>query len=270
MTYDAREKSIQSGEPIEVYDFARGDTHWRYTSAKASQLYQLLTWEAALIQRNQIEHTAEKGRSGLQITCARDFAIADLYRVQPPSDVITVTLHRFHAGETSGAVIWMGRILNCEWSGSRAVLNCEPVSTSLARPGLRRLYQRQCPHVLYGPACRLDKADFAITATLTAASGVTIAATEFDAHPDGYFAGGFIEYMNTDGNVERRFITGHTGATLTINFPLAALAEGSQVTAYPGCDHALSTCSGKFANTDNYGGFPYIPSKNPFGGSALY
>lgn len=270
MTYDAREKSIQSGEPIELFDFARGDTHWRYTSAKTSQSYNTRTWEAALIQRGNIEHTAEKGRSNLRITVARDLEIAELFRTQPPSDVITVTLHRFHAGETTGAVVWMGRVLNAEWTGATAVLNCEPVSTSLARPGLRRLYQRQCPHVLYGPACRLNKATFAVTAELTAVSGTTLSAAEFDAQPDGYFAGGFLEYTNPDATIERRFITAHTGADIVISLPLSVLDAGSQVVAYPGCDHALSTCSSKFSNSDNYGGFPFIPSKNPFGGSSLY
>jgi hypothetical protein len=43
------------------------------------------------------------------------------------------------------------------------------------------------------------------------------------------------------------------------------------VTLYPGCDHTLGAAGcAKFANTDNFGGTPFIPNKNPFGGTAIY
>jgi hypothetical protein len=48
------------------------------------------------------------------------------------------------------------------------------------------------------------------------------------------------------------------------------LAAGTTVTLFPGCDHTLATCSGKFSNTANYGGFPFMPTKNPFGGDPIY
>jgi hypothetical protein len=31
-----------------------------------------------------------------------------------------------------------------------------------------------------------------------------------------------------------------------------------------GCDHSVSTCAARFGNLANYGGFPFIPTKNPF------
>jgi len=31
-----------------------------------------------------------------------------------------------------------------------------------------------------------------------------------------------------------------------------------------GCDHSVSTCAARFDNLANYGGFPFIPTKNPF------
>lgn len=270
MTHDAREKSHQDGEPVELYTFAREAVTWRYTSSRESVTFFAQTYEAATLSRSQIEHTSDKGRNSIKITCARDFEIAELFRVTAPTDVITVTIHRLHIGETEAAVAWQGRILNVDWSGASATMHCEPVSASLLRPGLRRIYSRQCPHVLYGSKCGLNKASFDVPVTLSAVSGTTLTSATFALYSAGHFSGGFIEFENTDGTIERRFITGHSGSAITVNIPLASLVAGSQITAYPGCDHNLTTCNDKFSNGLNYGGFPYVPSKNPFGGSSLF
>jgi uncharacterized phage protein (TIGR02218 family) len=262
MTYDLRETSMQAGEPIELYEFVWGANLLRFTSAKTTQLYNGYLWQPALIQRGSIDFTTEKGRNNLKLAVVRDFAIADLFRVMPPNDVIVVTVHRVHAGDSDGAVIWSGRVLNCEWTGSTASLNCEPISSSLQRVGLRRMYQRQCPHVLYGTACGVNKSLFDVVSTLSAVAGVTLTSTAFGSLAAGYLAGGFIEF-----GTERRFITEHTGDMITVNLPLYALEVGDTITAYAGCDHSLGTCHSKFNNTLNYGGMPYIPTKNPFGGS---
>lgn len=264
MTYDAREKSMQSGEPIEMYHFANNMNTWRYTSAASAITYGGNTYAPALIKRGAIDFTTEKGRNNLKLTTARDFAIADLFRIMPPTDVVTINVYRAHAGETTGAVIWSGRVLNCEWSDSTASLVCEPVSSSLQRVGLRRMYQRQCPHVLYGTACGVNKASFDLSALLTYVNGLTLSSPQFTSAPSGYFAGGYLEFGS-----EKRFITSHTGADITLNIPLYGLQAGDTVTVYAGCDHSLATCASKFSNTANYGGFPYIPRKNPFGSSII-
>ena len=262
MTYDAREVSMQSGEPIEMYHFAVNGTDYRYTSAKSAVSYGGHTYSPALIKRGSIDFTTEKGRNNLKLQTVRDFPVADLFRVMPPTDIILLTVHRVHYGETEGVVIWSGRVLNCEWSGSTASLNCEPVSSSLQRVGLRRMYQRQCPHVLYGGACGVEKADFSVSATLSGVSGLTLTSASF-ALGDGYLAGGYLAFGN-----EKRFITNHVGSVITINFSLA-VAVGNIVTVYAGCDHSLPTCDGKFSNSENYGGMPYIPIQNPFSTSVF-
>ena len=43
-----------------------------------------------------------------------------------------------------------------------------------------------------------------------------------------------------------------------------AIAPGTEVLLTVGCDHSTATCAARFNNLDNYGGFPAIPSKNPF------
>ncbi|MEM7517429.1 MAG: phage BR0599 family protein, partial [Planctomycetota bacterium] len=41
------------------------------------------------------------------------------------------------------------------------------------------------------------------------------------------------------------------------------------VTLYPGCDRTNNVCSGKFSNSDNFGGLRFMPVKNPFSGSSI-
>lgn len=269
MTYDLREESLQSGEPIELYQFTYGENSYHYTSAKDAVEQMVHTWQPAFLKRDSVDFSAEKGRNNLKIETNRQMAIADLYRIMPPSEMILFTLYRFHANDQEVVVIWSGRLLNVEFESSKATLVCEPITTSLKRTGLRRLYQRQCPHLLYGDSCKVNKADFSITTNLSAISGTVLNSASFGLYADQYFAGGYIEF-HWNGVTERRFITEHTGAKITINIPLMELAVGSAITAFAGCDHAKETCHTRFNNVLNYGGFPYIPQKNPFGGNGIY
>lgn len=269
MTYEARETSMQLGEPLELYEFNYGMNVYRFTSAQTEVNHNSETWEPAFLRRGSIDFSAEDGRNNLKIDTVRNFTIADLYRIMPPTDVILLTVHRLHAGDGESIVAWSGRLLNVEFSGSRAAMICEPITTSLKRTGLRRIYQRQCSHVLYGSACSVNKADFAVPVTLSGVTGVTLGSATFGLYADGFFAGGYIEFLN-DGVIERRFITAHSGTQITINMPLLALAGGDSITAYAGCDHTMPTCKNTFNNLNNFGGFPYTPQKNPFGGNGIY
>lgn len=271
MTYDASERSYQSGAPVELYEFGRASQVWRYNSSNDTVTIDGLTYTAASIRRSGIEATQERARSAIKLYTPRNFEIADLFRITPPTDVISLTIKRYHRGDESVVVIWSGRVVNCDWSGSEAAINCEPVSTSMRRTGLRRIYQRQCPHVLYGDACALQKDDYKVTGAVDAISGNTISVSECGAEADNYFAGGFVELSVGSGGIERRFITANTGAVLTLSKAFGSdLEVGASVNVYPGCDHTLNTCKNKFSNLVNYGGFPFIPTKNPFDGSPVY
>jgi uncharacterized phage protein (TIGR02218 family) len=268
MTYDIRERSVQDGAPVELYLFARNDKFWRFTSAGEDVGDSSETWVSAPITRNDIEQSTEQARNALTLTVPRNFQIADMFRIAPPSDVIALTVFRYHRGEEEDvAVIWMGRILNVSFEGAKATIRCEPVSASMKRQGLRRMYQKQCPHVLYGPGCTLNKDDFAIDTTVTSIDGVTLVVGAVGALSYG---GGFIEYEDADGNLERRFIRSHVTTTLTLNFPFTGLSASDPVTIYPGCAHTMEVCDGDFGNILNYGGTPFVPDKNPFSGTPIY
>lgn len=270
MTYNVFERSVEDGSPVELYEFNRGSLAWRFTSADDGVIFNTKSYAAEPMERTAIESTQERQRSSIQIKVKRDNVIADMWRVSPPTDIITVTVTRYHRGDTEGVVIWMGRVTNVEWSGAMSTLNCEPVFTSMQRPGLRRNYQRQCPHVLYSGACGVSMAAEKVTGPVAAISGTNLTVTGLNAYADGYFSGGFVEWETVTGIFERRFISSHVGNVITLAQAFYGIAIGQSVNAYPGCDHTLTTCTSKFSNKDNYGGFPYIPIKNPMGGESVF
>jgi uncharacterized phage protein (TIGR02218 family) len=271
LTYDAREKSEYSGEPVEVYKFDReGIRIWRYTSADRDVVLGGDIYLAAPIKRNDIEGSQDVERTALKITMPADADFPEQFIASPPTDRIMVEVRRYHYQDSEIAFLWVGRVVNVEHREFEAIILCESAISSLKRPTLRRVYQTSCPHLLYGQECGIAKATFGITAALSAGtSGVTLKSATFAGYTDAYFAGGFVE-VTISGNVNRAFIVNHVGDTLTTGLPLQGAAVGLSVTAYPGCDHSLDTCVTKFSNNVNYGGFPYIPQKNPMGGTPIF
>lgn len=264
MTFASRETSVYGAFPIELYTIARDAVVYRYTSADEDKVVNGFVYQSVPIKRGSTSQTDDAVRSNLSITATKNLAFLNTYRSSPPTTITTVTVQRYHEGDGALAVIWFGRLTNVRFSERDAVITCEPVLTSLKRPVLRRRYQVTCPFVLYGNQCRAIRSDFGVATMTSFVNGGQIQAQAFGLFPDGYFEGGYIEWDN-GGDVQRRFILSHFGQILTLNLPFAGITGNVPVTAYPGCDHELLTCYGKFNNHLNYGGQPFNPRKNPMG-----
>ena len=269
MTYADREISTDAASPVELYEFRRGSSVWRYTSASQDLVYNSFSYTAVLLKRGSIEQTNEIGRAGLRITLARDVEVVSEFIATPPSEVTLLTVYRQHRSDSETAVVWMGRVPNAEWRESQAELNCPPVYTSLQRTGLRRLYQRNCPHVLYGGSCQASPIVHRVQGAVGAISGTVVSVPAAAGFAVGHFAGGFATW-SANGITEKRMIIAHSSDSITLSAVPPGLSIGAAVVLYPGCDHTLNTCESKFNNSANFGGFPFIPTKNPFGGSPIY
>ena len=147
------------------------------------------------------------------------------------------------------------------------VVGCEPISSSLRRPGLRRHYQLGCPHVLYGDQCRADKAAATVTTTVAGISGnsLTLPPGWNGAFSAAQFTEGMVEWTNDDGATERRKILSVSGNVLLIGGLLRDLDVSDSVNAVLGCNHQMSDCQDVFDNIHNFGGCPWIPTKSPIG-----
>ena len=68
-----------------------------------------------------------------------------------------------------------------------------------------------------------------------------------------------------DDHVSKSSTIPHQSELSFYNFAIPTL--GQTVDVFAGCDHSLAICESKFANVINYGGFPFVPIKNPFNSS---
>lgn len=272
MSYELIETSVDSARPIELYEFSYSGNHWRYTSADRNITYLANTYKAIPCSRGDLEPTSDAGKSSLIISLSRDAEIGEIFRVQPPSEVVSVTLLGEHFLDNDFLAFWKGRVINAEWKGSVLELVTENVFSSMRRPGLRRRYQEQCPYALYGSKCAVNRDLWKENHVLISMSGLQLQFNSIVGKPDNYFAGGYLTWVNElNQNVEKRMIRSSSGTTVTISAIPLGLSQAQVATLYPGCDHTLGAggCA-RFSNTDNFGGTPYIPRKNPFGGTPIF
>lgn len=272
MSYNSIESSANSGKPVFLYEFIQGLAVWRLTSAPYDIVWNALTWTASTISHSDVKQSNEMSKGNLDLTFAIDDVFASQFLGYAPDQVTTISIRRFHTGDPDSIVYWRGRVAGSSANGKKIKLNCESIFTSLRRSGLRARYQLSCRHALYTSGCNVNKASYVTSGTVSAVSGNTVTVPAISADPAGWRVGGMLEYGSY-----LRLITAQNGSLLTLSNPIKALTDDFasagagvlSVNTYPGCDRTRETCTNKFANWLNFGGFPWIPSKNPLGGSSI-
>ncbi|UTC27979.1 putative virion structural protein [Stenotrophomonas phage A1432] len=269
MTYAAVENSAQGGAPVELYEFTQGLQRWFYCSG-ADVVNRLgIDYAPSNIQRDRIKQSTDVFKNGIKLSFPRDNEFAVQFLGFAPELPTTVSIFRGHYSDPDKqfVIYWKGRLLSAKATDSKIELECEPVYTSIRRPGLRAKFEYGCRHVLYGRRCAVNQETYKFTGTVIGVTGGLVVAVAGIAgvYPDGYFTGGVIYGADRAA----RFIVAHTGNNLTLSRPLTSLVGAMTVTVYPGCDHLRTTCETKFNNLDNFGGFPWVPSRNPFDGSSI-
>ncbi|MGF1660626.1 MAG: phage BR0599 family protein [Rubrimonas sp.] len=285
MSYATVEASVDEGRPYFLYQFVDGAQIWRFTSRAEPWTSEAgdgtpLVWEPAAIAHGDVVQTGEIERGRLDVVVPLSHPFARRFLAPMGDSPVTLTIFRGHEqvlGET--VAHWKGRLVGAEVEGARITLAAESMFTTLRRAGVRAKYQRLCRHALYGRGCRLDIALHETQATVTAVAGARVTIPEAASEADGWWRGGVLRL-----GLARGFVTGHLGATLTLSRPMpelaAALADPEidagtgtplpvTVTIAPGCDLRAETCAAKFDNILNFGGFPELGGRNPFGGRSI-
>lgn len=270
MAYDDYENSLESSSPVELYEFSYQGGTLRFTSADRDIEFASNTYRHAPLSRSKIDESSDIARASLVVTAPPDFEVSELFSVAPPDDVVGLVVRRYQPSDSSAVVIWLGRVLAVRWPKDQSELRCESVFTQMRIPGLRRIYSKNCPHLLYGARCRASEIVFEEEITIDVQTGRQLVSAGFDAFPDGYFSGGKIAWEKTPGFFVRRGIKIHAGDTVVMSHPIEGIDPGTVISAWPGCDHTLNDCVGKFNNLPNHGGFPHMKQKNPFGQSSVF
>lgn len=264
-------------EPRELYKFTRNTFEWFFTSGDTDITFDGDIYLAVPIKRKKIESTQEINKTVLKIEVSRTNVFATQYIEETPNDVITLEIIRQHTEDSETVTSFKGRVINVSFDEDSITISCQSNQSSLRRPGLRRLYQTACPHVLYGDQCTVVKVDFKTTAILDAVDGNVLTSTTFTVginptYDLQWFVGGVVEFVDGNGLTNVRFITemNHIDGKITLNLPLKGAIATSSVDVFPGCGHDNITCNGKFTNIESFGGFPFIPKKNPQDGTPVF
>ena len=289
MAVSTFERSAFSGRPLQLYQFLRssGDTdfYWRYNGSDRDLTYLGNVFAATAISDEGITQSGEAAASEFKISLPAFTQFCDDYRAGgvPPSDTIYAHVFRAHADDITGldtdtpvvdtaAVVWAGTVDGItQTTDTETQITCSTLAASFKRSGLRYPWIKNCPHMLYAPlTCKVDKALYRVDATVGVVHGQVITADEFGLFADGWFLGGYIEYLMPSGFIETRLINRHIGTSIRVLTPVLGMAVGDAVVAYPGCARTVAACTDKFNNYTNYGGFPDIPGRSPYDGNPVF
>ena len=251
-------------QEVELYAFASNSAQFFLTPHEFDVDLDDDLYLSLPIERNELALGAEAAKSALEL------------KLPPSCDLVRHLLASSLTGDTTSVTLrigrrdtwsdywwlsgtrWMGRVLGVEVAHDQARVRCESAQVSLKRIGLRRLYSRNCSHVLYSAAC--GAAPITASAFVLDVYGRNV---ELDDGVPGSVSGGLAGGWLQTPDGARHMIVSEGGSSVELLYP-AAIAPGTEVLLTVGCDHSTATCQSRFANLDNYGGFPAIPVKNPF------
>jgi len=268
MTSEARETSAATGVPVQLFKFTRGTVEWCYTTADRDMVVDGRTFVPAPISHSEINDGGESNKVSITITMPKTLPVAGNWRPYSTRDTVAVTVWTQHEGETDWLVDWIGRVISPEFDDTRLRLRSEPSATTAKRGGRGRICQRPCDHIWGSEGCGVDPAEHELPATLDAVTGLSLQSTSFLLVPSGRLAGGWIQWVRSDGVTDYRNIEAHSGDTITIDESAADLAAALAVSAFPGCAQTWEDCE-YYENTDNYGGYLYMPTRNFYDGNPV-
>lgn len=272
MSFPQYEKSRGRGEPTTLYYFRYGNqpnAFYGYTDAEKPVIFNGDEYVPTPIDRGNLTANGTLDKAMLEIRTPQDVDLAGLFKVYPPTQVVNCIIRQGHIGDPGEEwlVVWTGRIVSCAWESNQAKFSCEPVSTSMRRTGLRRHYQYGCPHVLYGSECRASKLAATITRTVVSVDDFKITLQDgwTAAGNVSNYVGGMIEWDGLGGTEARTILSIAGLKTLSLSGPARGMEAGDSIKVILGCKRTMQACRNVHDNILNFGGQPWIPTKNPIG-----
>ena len=265
--FDTLEGSLESSQPIEIYDFSVGSTSYLYTSSEDDIVIGSFTYSAEAIRRGAIIQGSDDRDAVLEITVPSSNVFAKKYAYVVPGQLASLSIIRVQRNEPTPwtqALVYKGYVQSVKFPKNcyEAVIAARSIEASASRPIPRMTYQGMCNHFLYDTGCGVDADSFKHTGEVTDVDGNTITVDGASGQPDGYYVGGFVKPA---GLQDFRMVLGHVGDVLTLMLPFPDAILGANADVYAGCDHLIEGhCSTRFNNVGRFGGFAFVPTTNPF------
>ncbi len=284
MTYQALDESVQDGQPIELYRFSNNEEIFTLTSGQEAVVFDSETYTPSPISRTAPLVSSIEAPSSIELNMPATEPIALRYITTVPASLDSLTIFRFHStdgGTPEVIVLLSGVVASVTFKGSRAKITIDRGTARLDQTIPKQSSRGNCNHIHYDARCKVSIGSFSLDGEVSAitdggftfninfgADEVNATGLQFSAQMTSdptYFNVGHFER----GSFEFRMLQSITDlgtnvAQVTLLVPFQILAVSTPLRLAAGCDHSLSTCNDKFANVENYGGFPYVPLINPF------
>jgi len=266
-SFDTLESSVQDSRPIELYQITQGSTVYRYASCASDTTVGSVTYSALAIARSRVEQGSDAENRTITITVPGNEPFAQQYIDVVPGERATVRIYRYQRDESPAfdtqVLLFDGIVQSVRFQrdGHSAEINVRSAEAAMNRNIPRFTYMGMCNHFLYDESCGVSPGSFNHIGEVSAVSGNTITVTGADA--SGFdFVGGYCRPPATE---DYRLVLAQSGDDLTLLLPFFESPVGSNVQLFAGCDHLVDgDCASTFDNVINFGGFPFVPNRNPF------
>jgi uncharacterized phage protein (TIGR02218 family) len=262
MTYDARESSVEAGNPVELYLFAYGATTHRYTSSETSISSGGYTWNPENIKRTRIKKMSHSGSDKVQVQMPSSSAFAKVFKLVAPGHRVSCTIYRLHRDDGSVVTYYKGFTFSAGFNdhGRTSIFAILPITSVKNRQIPRDTFSGLCNNDLFDSQCAVNEATYTHNLNVTAVSGDVLTASGAGALGADYFENGFVVW-----NGEYRTIIRQSTNDITILVPFSTTPLGQTLGFRAGCKKRIAEdCHTKFSNKDNHGGFAFVPEKNIF------
>lgn len=269
----SNELTLDNSQPVELYEFSSILGVHYYTSDLENwdiggNLYQSLSG----LKRGSIKigtHNITKDEMKIEAPTTVQVIYDWAFALNPPE--LDIAIKRIDRSSATPYLIWKGRVYTIEVKDMVAIFKCPTRFVKILEGRLPTInVQPSCNHRLFDDRCGLSRASYLYTRTVSSVgsklvffSGASLPATDVGLGPNNDYVGGEVLNVATG---ETRTITGTngTGTSLKINYDFSDLEPGDTIEITQGCDHKFDSDYGcqKFSNTDNFGGFPYIPGED--------
>ena len=238
-------------------------------------------YRTAPMENEPIAEAASLERQNVNLK-ARNFAgnpLALLVPFQLEWPLLVAIYEADVAGNAAGNLrcYFSGEVSDVSLEGPVMTANCASLNWMFDRSAARRLIQPSDNWNLFEPASGITPADWkwnCVVVSYDAPSATLIVGTITSSNPTAtpahFFAAGYLQLTHVGAPVQYRMIADSTAAvagqiTLYLTEALTATPSvGDAVAMYPGYDGSAAMCINTFNNYNNFGGFPFVPTGNPF------
>jgi uncharacterized phage protein (TIGR02218 family) len=270
-TAAAAEGLAPASRPIYLYRFwlqlGVSAVEWFYTSHPSAIISSGQEHTPAPLIHGSIGRSVRAESEGTAIT-------GDYDTIAPLQQLVRRALARplqLQISETTeddpdtAVIIFSGRVLEPQLKGRKVTARARSWSDMLNQPVPAQMIMRRCNYHVYQPdTCRVARAlhELEVTITAIAARLITITGDGLADMPEDWLAEGWIETGELGTTEERQILTSAAAigndVLLTINTPLLHAEIDQSAVVVPGCDGLYATCSDKFDNRVNFGGYPQV------------